>query len=53
MTTHYVNIASDNKEHFSYSPDDFSQKSYYQNFMKAYIQEYNNRMIKNNFNINQ
>ncbi|MBQ7490246.1 MAG: LTA synthase family protein [Bacteroidales bacterium] len=53
MTTPYGNIASDNKEHFSSSPDDFSQKSYYQNFMKAYIQEYNNRMIKNNFNINQ
>ena len=53
LTTDNCKISFNNNEEFSYYPDSLTNKDYYQNFMKAYIQQYNNRMIKNDFNINQ
>ena len=53
LTTDNCKISFNNNEEFSYYPDSLTNKEYYQNFMKAYIQQYNNRMIKNDFNINQ
>ncbi|MCQ2286198.1 MAG: sulfatase-like hydrolase/transferase [Bacteroidales bacterium] len=44
-----VDVSFDGNSSWQFFPDTISNKEYYQNFLKAYIQQYDNRMIKNDF----